>query len=276
MTPTGTAAPKRDFRVLLARAAAASVLLALVLALTACGSSKKSSGTSADPATVIPASTPVYLAAEVRPRGPLKEATLDAGRKLTGRNEPFAGLLGALQTPGSPPLNYSRDVEPWLGRHGAIFLSTLHGTDALGQVLLTGGQHLSFPFTQGGAQGALVLDTSDTAAARSFVAGAASRAGAKASSYRGVTMMSTSAGDAFAMVKGFVVLGSQAAVQSVIETSLGAASLSSSSEYAALRKSSPHRRSPTCTSRVPPPGPAPARPGKRWERSSAAAPRWPR
>ncbi len=215
------------------------MLLALVLALTACGSSKKSSGTSADPATVIPASTPVYLAAEIRPRGPLKEATLDAGRKLTGRNEPFAGLLGALQTPGSPPLDYSRDVEPWLGRHGAIFLSTLRGTGALGQVLLTGGQHLSFPFTQGGAQGALVLDTSNTAAARSFVTRAASRAGAQASSYRGVTLMSTSAGDAFAMVKGFVVLGSQAAVQSVIETSLGAASLSSASEYTALRKNSP-------------------------------------
>ena len=84
-----------------------------------------------------------------------------------------------------------------------------------------------------------MLDTSNIAAARSFVSRAASRAGAKASSYRGVTVMATSAGDAFAMVKGFVVLGSQAAVQSVIDTSLGAASLSSSSDYAALRKNSP-------------------------------------
>lgn len=230
--------PKRAWSAIPARAAAALTLLVVVLALTACGSSK-SSGTSADPASVVPASTPVYLAAEVNPGEPLKEATLDAGRKLTGHNEPFKGLLGALQTPGSPPLDYDRDVKPWLGQYGAIFLSSLHGADALGQVLLAGGQHLSFPFTPGGAQGAVVLDTSNTSAARSFVSQAAGRAGAKASSYRGVPVMSTSAGDAFAMVKGFVVLGSQAAVQSVIDTSLGGAPLSSSSDYAALQKNSP-------------------------------------
>ena len=231
---------KRDSRGVAARAAAALALLGLVLALTACGSSK-SSGTSADPATVVPSSTPVYLGAEVRPEGALEEATLDAGRRLTGRNEPFAGLLGALQTPGSPPLDYSRDVAPWLGHHAAIFLSTLKGADALGQILLAGGQHVPFPFTPGGAQGAVVLGTDDIDAARKFVNQAATRAGANPSSYRGTTLMVTSAGDAFAIVKGFVVLGSQAAVQSVVDTSLGGASLSSSSDYAALRKSSPQQ-----------------------------------
>jgi len=206
--------------------------------MAGCGSSK-SSGTSADPATVVPASTPIYLGAEVRPRGPLKEAALSAGRQLTGRSEPFAGLLGALQTPGSPPLDYGRDVEPWLGRHGAIFLSTLHGTGALGQVLLTGGQHLSYPFSSGGAQGAIVLDTSNISAARRFVSGAASRAGAKASDYRGVSVLITSGGDAFAVVKQFVVLGSRAAVQAVIDTSLGGASLATSDAYETLRRQAP-------------------------------------
>jgi uncharacterized protein DUF3352 len=238
LTHTGTATPKRDFRGVAPRASAALVLVALVLALAACGSSK-SSGTSADPATVIPASTPVYLGAEVRPRGPLKENALAAGRKLTGHSEPFAGLLGALQTPGSPPLDYSRDVEPWLGRHGAIFLSTLRGASALGQLLLAGAQHLSFPFAPGGAQGALVLDTSNIAAARSFVSRAAGRAGARASTYRGVTVLATSSGDAFATVKGFVVVGSQAAVQGVIDTSLGGASLASSSDYKTLTRNAP-------------------------------------
>ena len=236
--PTGTATPERDLRGLFARAAAMLALVSLVALLTACGSSK-SSGTSADPATVIPAATPVYLGAEVRPREPLKEEALEAGRKLTGRSEPFTGLLGALQTPGSPPLKYSRDVEPWLGRHGAIFLSTLHGTEALGKVLLSGAAHVAFPFAPGGAQGAVILDTSDIEAAKSFVNRAAVGAGAKTGSYRGVTVQSTSGGDAFAIVKRFVVVGTQAAVQAVIDTSLGAASLATTSDYKTLRHHSP-------------------------------------
>ena len=68
-------------------------------------SSNKSSGTSADPATVIPASTPVYLAAEVRPRGPLKEATLDcraqADRPQRTLRRPAGGAPDArLAAPG--------------------------------------------------------------------------------------------------------------------------------------------------------------------------------
>jgi hypothetical protein len=54
-----------------------------------------------------------------------------------------------------------------------------------------------------------------------------------------VAVQATSAGDAFAIVKGFVVLGSQAAVQAVIDTSLGAPSLSSSSAYDTLRSTAP-------------------------------------
>jgi len=235
---TGTETPERDLRGGVLRAAAALVLAAIVLALAACGSSK-STGTSADPASVVPASTPVYLGAEVRPPASLEEDALSAGRALTGRSEPFAGLLGALQTPGSPPLDYGHDVEPWLGHHGAIFLSSLHGTGALGQILQTGGQHVSFPFSPGGAQGAIVLDTDDIAAARSFVSGAATRAGAAPSDYRGVTVMATSSGEAFAIVKQFVVLGTLAAVRSVVDTSLGGASLRSSSAYEKLVRQAP-------------------------------------
>jgi hypothetical protein len=235
---TGTATTERDPRGVIARAAAVLALLGLLTLLAACGSNK-STGTSADPATVIPAPTPVYLGAEVRPRNPLKENALEAGRKLTGRSEPFVGLLGALQTPGSPPLNYSRDVEPWLGHHGGAFLSSLHGTEALGQVLLAGGAHLSFPFGPGGAKGAVVLDTSDLEAAKSFVNRAAARAGAKPESFHGVTVLGTSGGDAFAIVKRFVVLGTLAAVQSVIETSQGAASLATTPDYEKLRHHAP-------------------------------------
>jgi Protein of unknown function (DUF3352) len=215
------------------------VLLAvLALALAACGSSKQS-GTDGDPAQLIPAAVPVYLGAEVRPRGPLKEAAIEDGHALTGRAQPFTGLLGALQTPGSPALDYHHDVEPWLGHHAGIFLSSLHGTDALAQVLLAGGQHLSFPFAPGGVQGAVILDTDDAGAARSFVGDAAARARATPTDYRGVTMQATATGDAFAIVKGFVVLGTRAAVEAVIDTSQGAPSLAASSAYRTLRKTAP-------------------------------------
>ncbi|HTY95697.1 MAG TPA: DUF3352 domain-containing protein [Solirubrobacteraceae bacterium] len=240
MTHTGTATQRRDRRpvALPLPAAGALLLVVLALALAACGSSSHG-GTSADPATLIPASAPVYLGAEVRPNERLEDAALSDGRTLTGHDEPFAGLVGVLQTPGSPPLDYGRDVEPWLGRHAAIFLTSLHGTGAIAQVLLAGGQHLSFPFAPGGAQGAMIIDTSDASAARSFVTKAAGRAGATASSYRGVTVLATSGGDAFAIVKGFVVLGTRSAVQSVIDTSLGGPSLSSSSTYKTLERTAP-------------------------------------
>jgi hypothetical protein len=231
--------------VLLALAAA----LVLAAALAGCGSSA-STGTNADPAGVVPASAPVYVGAVVRPDGSLRGDALTAGRKLSGQRNPYARLLSILQTPGSPPLSYSRDVAPWLGPNAGLFFTSLASPSALASVLgqgLTGGGSsaaglLRWPFSRallGAAKGAIVLDTSDLAAAKKFVADAAAHAKAHARTYRGVSYEATAGGDAFATVNRFVVLGTEAGVRAVIDTAQGGPSLQGDSTYAGLQSVAP-------------------------------------
>jgi len=222
------------------RSALASVLAAAALA--GCGSSA-SSATSADPATVIPADAQLVADAIVRPSGALRTAALAAGQALSHRADPYLSLLAALETPGSPKLDYGREVAGWLGPRAGLFVTSPAGAarvaGLLERALLGGAQSSSaYPFS-GGAEGALVLDTRDAAAAGSFLDRQAVRAHASASSYRGVAYESTTAGVAFARVKRFAVIGSAGAVRAVIDTSLGGASLAHASGYARLAGTAP-------------------------------------
>ena len=161
---------------------AASALLALLGGVLAgCGSSS-TTGTSADPASAVPASAALYAGATVRPTGALETNALAAGKALTHQTDPYLRLLAILQTPGSATLNFQRDVAPWLGTHAGVFLTSLSSASALpaelGQGLLGGSSSGTFPFGTGRAQGAIVLDTSDAAKAGSFLTTqAAKRAG---------------------------------------------------------------------------------------------------
>jgi len=225
---------------------------ALATALAGCGSSA-STGTSADPATAIPSTAPVYVGAVVRPNGALETNALAAGKALTHQADPYSRLLGVLQTPGSPPLDFSHDVAPWLGPNGGLFLTSLGSSEAIVSLLqqsLTAGASgaagassgAQWPFgtgAAGGAQGAIVLDTSNLAAANTFVANAATHAGAHASSYRGVAYQASAGGDAFAVVDRLVVLGTVSGVHAVIDTVRGGPSLKSDASYAQLQSLAP-------------------------------------
>jgi hypothetical protein len=220
---------------------AALPLLLASLALAGCGSSH-SSGTSADPATAVPATAVLYLGADVRPSGSEASGALAAGRALTHQQNPYLRLLGALQTPGSAQLDYSKDVAPWLGPHGGAFVAQAAQASALLPLvthLLTGTGSAPFPYGAHAAQGAIVLDTSDAGKARSFLNAQAARAGAHAASYRGVGYMATSGGVAVGVVKGFAVLGSEEGLQRVIDTVQGGPSLAASTEYSKLIKVAP-------------------------------------
>jgi Protein of unknown function (DUF3352) len=224
----------------------ATFAVVLAVAVAGCGSSA-STGTSVDPAGVVPASAPVYVGAVVRPDGNLKTEALAAGHKLTRQADPYARLLGVLQTPGSPTLDFGRDVAPWLGPDAGLFFTSLGSSEALASLLeqsLTGGggggaAETEWPFGAGGAQGAIVLDTSDLAAAKTFVANAAAHAGAHAGSYQGVAYQATSGGDAFAVVERFVVLGTESGVRAVIDTTRGGSSLKADPTYARLQSLAP-------------------------------------
>jgi Protein of unknown function (DUF3352) len=219
-------------------------LVAVVGALAGCGSSS-TPGSSADPATAIPASAPLFASATVRPSGSLKTAAQAAGTDLTHQADPYLRLLGALQTPGAPQLSYKRDIAPWLGSSAGVYLSSLSSASSLLSLLqqgLLGGSSssaASFPFSASGAQGAIVLDTSDASKARGFLSAQAAHAGAHSTSYHGVSFELTTSGVAFGLVNRLAVIGSESGMHSVIETIQGGASLEHSSGYAKLLAKAP-------------------------------------
>jgi Protein of unknown function (DUF3352) len=232
-------------------AAAAPVALALLLVVgftAGCGSGSPA-GSSADPAGVVPASAPVYAQAVVRPGGDLQSNALAAGRKLTHRSAPYSELVELLQAPGSPALDYEKDVAPWLGPNAAIFFTSLASSSSLESLLGStfGGSAAAsgsgaWPFASGsgsGAQGAIVLNTSDLDKAKAFVSEAASHAGAHGASYRGVSYELSPGGDAFAIVDRLVVLGTESGVRSVIETSQGGSALAHDPTYVNLASVAP-------------------------------------
>jgi hypothetical protein len=219
---------------------------AIVAPVAGCGSSQ-SANKGTDPAQAVPSIAPLYLGAIVRPTGSLKEHARAAGQTLTHQAEPYARLLGALQTPGSPPLNFQHDLAPWLGAQGGVFLSASgpSGQADLGalssllqQGILGSSAQIPFPFAahSGAAaqQGAFVLDTTNKSAAQSFLNTQASRAGAHASSYRGVSYQVTASGVAFGLVDHFAVIGTESALHSVIDTTSGGSALAHSSSYSSL------------------------------------------
>ncbi|HEY0515586.1 MAG TPA: DUF3352 domain-containing protein [Solirubrobacteraceae bacterium] len=217
--------------------------LLAVLVLAGCGSSSSSSGTEADPVSAVPAGAPLLLEATVRPQGALGSGALAAGKELTGQADPYLRLLGALSAPGSAAPDFKRDVAPWLGARAAMFVSSISAAGPLvtvvQQALTGGGSIAGAPFGHGQLDGAIVMDTSDAVRARSFLAAQAKRAGARATSYRGVSYEATSGGLAFGLVRRFAVIGSEAGLRGVIDTTQGGAPLSAAAGYAKLLASAP-------------------------------------
>ncbi len=241
--PPATAHPTAPRSLARARAFACAALLATFGgALAGCGSSS-TPGTAADPANAVPASAALYAGATVRPTGELKTSALAAGKALTHQADPYMRLLGMLQTPGSATLDFNRDVAPWLGPHAGVFLTSLSAASTLPsqleQGLLGASSSGAFAFGAGGAQGAIVLDTSDTAKARSFLDSQAKKAGAHSASYRGVNYQLTAGDVAFGLVDRFAVIGSGSGLRSVIETTHGGSALASTGAYTKLLAAAP-------------------------------------
>jgi hypothetical protein len=215
-------------------------LLATGAALGGCGSS---GGTNADPASLAPASAPLYASLAVKPPGGAKGAASTAAKTLTHLAEPYGSVAQALLSSEGGNVEFKRDIEPWVGDEAGVFVTSLD-TDKLpqsassAQALLEGGLSSAVSslgageFGSQGAQGAIVLDTSDLGGARSFLATRARQQQAHAASYRGVSYQVSSSGSAEAIVKDFAVIGSESGLKSVIDTSLGGAAITSASGYA--------------------------------------------
>ncbi len=236
------------------RAALAATLAALLgggAALAGCGSSS-STGTTASPATVTPATAPLYIGAVVRPAGALQANATAVGHALTGRTHPYEGLLQLLAGPTGHPPDYAKEVQPWLGPHGGVYLAAgaglAHAEGLLGEALhkvfaegfagaegaVLGSSGLPALLGSGAVQGAVVLDTTSVSGAQTFLEGQAHAAGAHTSSYRGVTYWVAPDGVAEGIVHRFAVIGTVAGLEGVVDTAAGGPSLAQAAGYAKL------------------------------------------
>ncbi|MFZ1155480.1 MAG: hypothetical protein WAN93_11305, partial [Solirubrobacteraceae bacterium] len=168
----------------------ALALLTSGAALGGCGSS----GTNGDPATIVPVSAPLYANVAIKPNGGAKGDASSAAQKLTHLAEPYGSVAQTLLSGEGSHLEFKRDIESWVGESAGVFITSLD-TSKLPQsatsiqALLEGGLSSvasslgAGTFGAKGAQGAIVLDTSDLGGARSFLAQRAHEQQAHAVSY---------------------------------------------------------------------------------------------
>lgn len=220
----------------------APAMLFMTIALAGCGSSGSSGN--ADPATVTPASAPLYASIAIKPSGGTNGVAFSAAKRLTHLAEPYGSIAQALLSTEASHLQYKRDIEPWIGDAAGLFVTSLNAgglpqSTGSAQALLEGvlsGNLSSLgtgDFGSKGAQGAIVLATTNVSEASSFLSKRAQEQQAHTTSYRGVSFQVSSNGAAEGIVKNFAVIGSESGIERVIDTSLGGASIVTAPHYAA-------------------------------------------
>lgn len=202
----------------------ALVGLLAAAAQAGCGSSGTSS---ADPASLAPASTPLYLGFVLKPSGGSHGPAVSDVQRLTQRADPYGSLAETLLAGGGSHPRFQSEVRPWVGQRAGVFLLTVP----------PGGLKASLSSFSAGSlsssrqKGAIVLDVSEESGARRFIDSRARQVGARGEIYRGVRLEVSSGGEAMAIVGGFAVLGGEAAVKSAIDISRGAPKLSDAPSY---------------------------------------------
>jgi hypothetical protein len=105
-------------------AAAAAVAL-----LAGCGGSDSSS---TDPASVAPPETPMFIEATIRPTGTLKSNLEEIANRVAGVDDLGGTLISYIEQSASDsdePLDFEKEVQPWLGEKAGIFFTDYDGSD---------------------------------------------------------------------------------------------------------------------------------------------------
>ncbi len=91
--------------------------------LAACGGS---GDPDAEPASVVPASAPLYFEVTVRPEGDVRADVEAAARKIFRQEQPVAELRRLIdQGLAKEDVSFGEDIEPWLGRRIGFFATNL-------------------------------------------------------------------------------------------------------------------------------------------------------
>lgn len=178
-------------------------LVALLVA--GCGGGSSSSGS--DPATVAPASAPIFIDFTVHPEGATKTNIEALAKKLAGVDNLGDLIVTELESSASSEgeeLNFEKEVEPWLGEEGGLFLREYEGEDFEGY----------------GA----AIQTEDEGEAQAFVDKQAGQSGEKVTdgSYEGVDFKVQEDETTVGVFDGFVVIAENEAIfKSMVDASEG-------------------------------------------------------
>jgi hypothetical protein len=110
------------------------VLLAALAALFAvgCGGGDDSSGGGTDPAGVAPPQAPIFIDFTVRPEGATKQNIESLAQKIAGIDDLGDLIVTELENSASEDgeeFDYEKEVEPWLGEQGGLFLQEYEEDD---------------------------------------------------------------------------------------------------------------------------------------------------
>lgn len=176
------------------------------LLIAGCGGSSDS-GSGADPATVAPPSAPIYIDFTVRPEGATKTNIEELAKKLAGVDDLGDLIVTELENSADSEgeeLDFEKEVEPWLGEEGGLFLQEYEGEDFQGY----------------GA----AIQTEDEGEAQDFVNKQAEQAGEKVEdgSYEGVDFKVQEDETTIGVLDGFVVFAENEAIfKSMVDASEG-------------------------------------------------------
>lgn len=163
------------------------------------------------PASLVPADTPAYFEAVVRPEGDAAESAEAALGKIIDSDDPGQEIITQIEESAAEDgtdFDYEADIEPWLGERLGIYPSSLAGESEV----------------------VLVLETTDPAKALEFISSQEDATGEQRE-YEGTRYELDADGDAFGIVNDFLVFGDEAGFKKTVDTSDGDDVLADSDEY---------------------------------------------
>ena len=174
------------------------------LALSACGGG--GGGVSSDdPASLAPASAPLYIQATLRPTGKLKTNVVKLASTVSAIKDPLGQVVSLIDQSlaDNKPLSgksqtFEKDFEPWIGTRAGVFVEGFSGN----------------PPAAG------IVQTTDPAATQKTIDDGREK-GDKQRSYKGVDYLVDQGGTAVGVVGDFLVVGNEKALKDAVDVSKG-------------------------------------------------------
>jgi hypothetical protein len=108
------------------------LVAAAIAALAVAGCGGGSSDSSSDPATLAPPKSPLFIEATVQPQGELKSNVESLAKSLGGVDDLSGLIVSEIESSADSSdeeFDYAKEVEPWLGEKGGLFLQEYDGDD---------------------------------------------------------------------------------------------------------------------------------------------------